>query len=407
MKIENIQVSNMDTKFKPQGKGKGTAMFSEVLSNIMDNEGQSKTENLDLESDIVDIVEDVEEDNEENSMEIMSLGLNMIFPISREDIENVGDLGELEQTIALDEIQLGDIPLGVETEEISQRENLILDEGEVTPFMEELIIQDSDIFQDSDITLTSQESNLDLESMDIVEDSMPSLENVKLGRNSVEEQVPIQRDEISNRATSTVDKAADMKIEEDISLDDGRGIKSFRDFNLEEKEVQIEDNKFKAIPMEKDHVESMTSKVNLDLQQNTLSRENMEIVNHSIMELVESVEEKGTSTIKIKLHPEEFGSVDITLSMDEGKLIAKILVDNDHVKQLFARSMEELNQNLLKQDIHIGDVHVDLNNNSNGEQHNSRNHFKAQKGLGFNTGFKDDVVEDRSILESGAISILA
>lgn len=403
MKIESIQVSNMDPKFKPQGKGKGTAMFSKVLSNIMEIEGQGKTENLDLESDMVDIVEDVEEDNEEDPMEIMSLGLNMIIPITREDIENVDDLGELDQTIALDEIQLGGIPLGVETEETSQGESIILDEGEVTPFMEELIIQDRDMVEDKDITLTS----LDLESMDIVEDSMPPLENIKLGKNSVEEQVPIQRDEISNRATSTVDKAADMKIEEDISLDDERGIKSFRDFNLEEKEVQIEDNKFKAILMEKDHVESMTSKVNLDFQEDTLSRENMEIVNHSIMELVETVEEKGTSTIKIKLHPEELGSVDITLSMDEGKLIAKILVDNDHVKQLFARSMEELNQNLLKQDIHIGDVHVDLNNNSNGEQHNSRNHFKAQKVLGFNTGFKDDVVEDRSILESGAISILA
>ena len=112
--------------------------------------------------------------------------------------------------------------------------------------------------------------------------------------------------------------------------------------------------------------------------------------------------------MKVKLYPEELGSVDITLTMDEGKLVAKILVDSDHVKQLFANSIEELNQNLLKQNIHIGDVQVDLNNSSSGnQQQKDGNYFAPRRNFNFDEKVISSKSSEDNVYETGAVSILA
>lgn len=145
----------------------------------------------------------------------------------------------------------------------------------------------------------------------------------------------------------------------------------------------------------------------------TAAKENIQRLNDSIIKLIETTTVDNKSVMKVKLYPEELGTLDLTLEMQEGKLIAKIMVDNESVKQLFSDKLGELNQNLVKQNINIQDFKVEvkpeasLDFNSNGEfSQENREQPKASRIL----GHKEIMLEETPIEmanTSGELSILA
>lgn len=157
---------------------------------------------------------------------------------------------------------------------------------------------------------------------------------------------------------------------------------------------------------------------NMDLVEKThnddfiLSRENIQRINDSIVKLMETEIKGNESIMKVELYPKELGNINVTLTMEEGKLVAKILVDSEPVKEMFTKSIDKLSNNLIKQDIIIEKVQVDLNYNSNSNSnwnfnHNNRNSFKRHEIISFNKESVDDVKEIEDNLEIGEISILA
>ncbi len=103
------------------------------------------------------------------------------------------------------------------------------------------------------------------------------------------------------------------------------------------------------------------------------SNENLQKVNDSIIELIETTSDGDTSVMKVKLYPEELGTVNVILHLEEGKVMAKILVDNESVKQLFQSKLSELNDNLNRQNIQLDEVHIDLNDQGDGSAHRDSN----------------------------------
>ena len=124
-----------------------------------------------------------------------------------------------------------------------------------------------------------------------------------------------------------------------------------------------------------------------------LSQDNLEIFQDSIVELMEIRSQGEDSTMNVKLIPKELGSIDISLRMEEGKLVAKIVVENEQARQMFSSNIKLLNQSLQRQDITIEKIQIDLDLNNNpgsndGEQRQGqksfrRNNFRFEESKNF------------------------
>ena len=151
-----------------------------------------------------------------------------------------------------------------------------------------------------------------------------------------------------------------------------------------------------------------------------LSNDNLQNVNDTIIQLMETTSEGDTKVINVKLNPKELGAVDVTLKMEGGKLTAKITVENEFIKGLFDSKVNQLNESLAKQNIQLEKINIDLNLNSNSssnsgfdlsqngsfnqgrENSSNRNYF----GLN-NTEVVNGVIQDNNTTSSGKLSILA
>lgn len=138
--------------------------------------------------------------------------------------------------------------------------------------------------------------------------------------------------------------------------------------NPEEKLSNKEDIEIKPFSLEdmqnsfrKIEVKDIYSK---EINTSKLSQENMDMLKDSIVKLIEIKDE--TKSMNVKLIPRELGSIDISLKMEEGKLVAKILFENEQARQLFSNNIKDLSQSLQRQDISIEEIQIDLSSNNHG-----------------------------------------
>ncbi|NLN14079.1 MAG: flagellar hook-length control protein FliK, partial [Tissierellia bacterium] len=106
-------------------------------------------------------------------------------------------------------------------------------------------------------------------------------------------------------------------------------------------------------------------------------RENIESINDKIIEFMDL--NRDENSVRLKLHPEELGYVDLNLKMEEGKLVVKILVENEAARDLFNSNLNQLNNNLLRQDIVLGRVDIELSLNSNNPSANSNSRNQGNR----------------------------
>lgn len=81
----------------------------------------------------------------------------------------------------------------------------------------------------------------------------------------------------------------------------------------------------------------------------------------------------NNSQIKINLKPNILGEMSIKLSMDEGVITAKAIVQDYQVKQLVESNLSQLKDNLEKQGIDITNFEVSVGQDSNFQGHQQRN----------------------------------
>lgn len=224
-------------------------------------------------------------------------------------------------------------------------------------------------------------------------------------------EVEIQGMNPSNKYISETieDSVSYMSEEKDIEIvDKDVPISKDKDLKTENKttftDLSIGDKEFKQV-------------VRVEGENNIVSRDNIQNISNSIIKLVETTTEGSTSVMKVQLYPEDLGTVDVILKMDEGKITAKIIVESDHIKQMFNNKINELSENMIKQNIQVDKMEIELNTTQNylnsqsdfseGFNRESRNHFKRSQMI----NFKKEALSKRSLDEvssnSGAISILA
>lgn len=391
MQVDNIQISNGSYKNNHQNIVKPQEGFSQILGEIMELSEEDLLQGLEGEIS--------EEDETKFNMEE---AINLIFNMP------LIDNREVKISIPIDKVD--EALEGINKEALLNIKEGLISFKELESFNDNKIIKEGDLdlkenkvyFQEGDI----QKLDIDIDLVPKVKEEIPISKDVSIKDDSLKDKI-IEDIHISKENKPILDK--NLKVQEDNEIStkiQGGKMDLDKESSLEKR--KIENKEWTTIDIGREQPKFIEPKVNSNFQDNILPRENLEIINNSIIQLMETTTKEGNSTMKVKLYPEELGSVDITLTMDEGKLVAKILVDSDHVKQLFANSIEELNQNLLKQNIHIGDVQVDLNNSSSGnQQQKDGNYFAPRRNLNFDEKVISSKSSEDNVYETGAVSILA
>lgn len=391
MQVDNIQISNGSYKNNHQNIVKPQEGFSQILGEIMELSEEDLLQGLEGEI--------FEEDETKFNMEE---AINLIF--------NMPLIDNREVKISMPIDKVDEALEGINKEALLNIKEGLISFKELESFNDNKIIKEGDLdlkenkvyFQEGDI----QKLDIDIDLVPKVKEEIPISKDVSIKDNSLKDKI-IEDIHISKENKPILDK--NLKVQEDNEIStkiQGGKMDLDKESSLEKR--KIENKEWTTIDIGREQPKFIEPKVNSNFQDNILPRENLEIINNSIIQLMETTTKEGNSTMKVKLYPEELGSVDITLTMDEGKLVAKILVDSDHVKQLFANSIEELNQNLLKQNIHIGDVQVDLNNSSSGnQQQKDGNYFAPRRNFNFDEKVISSKSSEDNVYETGAVSILA
>ncbi|MFZ7120934.1 MAG: flagellar hook-length control protein FliK [Eubacteriaceae bacterium] len=233
-------------------------------------------------------------------------------------------------------------------------------------------------------------ANLTIDSKDIIE---PTL--ISKGQVVYQYQKYATESQNINLDGNAAKMSEDNLISELVSSQDNQIIHTLiKEDNIQKQVVQIT-NKDSGQIDNQDANQEMISKLDINLtnfenntfknvQDNTsvnpvdfLAKENIDNVTNTIINNLETVSQGESTLMKVKLYPEELGAVDVMLKMEEGELIAKILVENNNVKQLFSDKINEINNNLKGQNINIISIDVDVSSRE-GEGSNQNNSDNQQ-----------------------------
>lgn len=402
MKIDNLQVPKGYTKAKTSSTTESKEDFSKVLSEEINT---SKVNNVKEEEKTNKVVnssmEDIEVD-EGTDESINTLLVFMNIPLFEENPVDIATLGG-EQLVELNEdssiclnllnVDNMDVQTSFTGSSVSEGfvlENLIGSE----------ILVDNEMPENNGIISFDDKTLQDGTNLDI---------NIGNGLVDVVKQKSGDKALVIDNEFSSVNEVKSINLEELTKIEDFDLNKLIDDEVLDiKKEEPIEESKWLNHNMETSQKVNIAN--NIEQQPKAISNENIQNINDSIVQLMETTTEGNTNVMKVQLYPEELGAVNITLKMEDGKLIAKILVDDDYVKQLFVGKIEQLNNSLIKQNVNMKDIFVELNSNSNpnGESGQNNSSFANQnKGFKFAKEPMGGISSEQIELDLGELSILA
>lgn len=406
MKIDNLQVPKGYSKKESSKSIETTEDFSKVLSGTINTSKEKcvkediKVDNT-MDSDVKDI--DVDDDTE---ISINTLLMFVNMPLTEDEVLNVADLCEeqlapinIDSTLASSLLDSDTMQI-VNTSLINTNptENFVLEEN----LIETEILAGRAILDNDEIVKT----------MDMSDEDRPILKVDSGNRpiNHISKQEPDKDFSIDNDFVPS-NEVKELNLEELTKTEGLDLVKATEEKVLDiKKDETIKDNKWI------NHNIGSTQKLNVaaevEQQAMVVSNENIQNINDSIIQLMETTTEGNTDVMKVQLYPEELGAVNITLKMEDGKLIAKILVDDEYVKQLFTGKIELLNNNLKEQNVNMEEIFVELNTNANsnpnGDSSQNNSNFSNGKGtFKFTTESLDTVTTEEIDLKSGELSILA
>ncbi|MGB4589253.1 MAG: flagellar hook-length control protein FliK [Clostridiaceae bacterium] len=119
-----------------------------------------------------------------------------------------------------------------------------------------------------------------------------------------------------------------------------------------------------------------------------VSGENLEMATKEILHQMETLTEGNKTMVKVKLNPEELGEMEISLSMEEGRLTGKIIVGNKEIQQIFTDKLHELNQTLKENRIDVASFEVKLSSDQNLNQDHARH--QGQRPADYSNRFKSN-----------------
>lgn len=100
-------------------------------------------------------------------------------------------------------------------------------------------------------------------------------------------------------------------------------------------------------------------------------KENIQKIQETIITNMNTLSQGKVSVMKVKLSPEELGVVDVELRLEGGKITGKIIVENEHVKQMFSDKIHDISQGLKQQNIEVTDLKIDMSFNGGSSKGNN------------------------------------
>lgn len=405
MKIDKLQLAKGYSKVDNTKSLEAKDDFSVVLSGRISRSNNSNIKEDRKLDKIVDVnIEDIDADKTMESINLLLMSINM--PLFEDKVADITELSEGQLVdISSDNTMISSL-LDIDTMQIVDT-SLI----NVNP-REDFILEDNLIGREI------------LASKSILEDKTTSLDNrslqdaTNLDTNSGNESINhISKYESNNKNFSIdneftqVNELNKINLEESIKIEDLNVTKATDEevVVIKKEETIVED---KWINHNMASVQKVNVANDIEQQAKALSNENMQNINDSIIQLMEITTEGNANVMTVQLYPEELGAVNISLKMEDGKLIAKILVDDDYVKQLFTGKIELLNNNLVKQNINMEEIFVELNSNANSNPNgdsgqNNSNFSNQNKNFKFTSESIDVITNEEINLKSGELSILA
>lgn len=408
MKIDNLQVPKGYTKTKASNTKEQKEDFSKLLSGEINNTKKVNVKEEKVEVKVVDSgMEDVEIDEETiESINTLLMFINM--PLLEENIGEIAELGgeklaELNNvsSISLNLVDVDNVNVPVDLIDSVVSESFVLE----NLIGREILVENKMLENEETINLGDK----------LVQEPAILDKNIVGRVENIAKPEHIVKLEINDKNLSIVQEVNPINEVKAISPEELTKIEDFDLNNLLDEEV-LDIKKEEPIEVNKWLNNNLqgTQKVNvaneIDQQPKVLSKDNMQNINDSIIQLMETTTEGNTNVMKVQLYPEELGAVNITLKMEDGKLIAKILVDDDYIKQLFTGKIEQLNNSLIKQNINMEEIFVELNSNSNPNSESGKNNSNFSNQ---NKAFDliEDSMEETRIeeikLKQGELNILA
>jgi len=122
---------------------------------------------------------------------------------------------------------------------------------------------------------------------------------------------------------------------------------------------------FSEIRMDKDnqlHIQKLPQGQDVKIQQN------IEKIEASMVKMIQSVKEGDTSKMTVTLEPEALGKVNLDLKMENGRMTARIFVENNQVREMFDGKLHELTTNLQKHNINVDKIQLQVASGTESQQ---------------------------------------
>lgn len=122
---------------------------------------------------------------------------------------------------------------------------------------------------------------------------------------------------------------------------------------------------FSEIRMDKDnqlHIQKLPQGQDVKIQQN------IEKIEASMVKMIQSVKEGDTSKMTVTLEPEALGKVNLDLKMENGRMTARIFVENNQVREMFDGKLGELTTNLQKHNINVDKIQLQVASGTESQQ---------------------------------------
>ena len=115
--------------------------------------------------------------------------------------------------------------------------------------------------------------------------------------------------------------------------------------------------------------------------------ENLEVVTKEILHQMETLTDGNKTMVTVKLNPEEMGEMEISLSMEEGRLTGKIVVGNKEIQQIFTDKLHELNQTLRENRIDVASFEVKVSPDQNQNQNQDQARHQGRRVMEYSNRF--------------------
>lgn len=373
MQVINVQAPKTETVTKGDSKTANSEEFSRELTEAIRNEKPSVKGEVSKDSG------DENDDAQTQVLQSMFLSMGIVQEAQIVEVDMEQSVSEIGTIVPDENIIVAEELMPEDSKHISSEFNRSFQRAEEsiettvksTP-VEDTGTENKDAIQQEPVTngfvqLASEDNTV---SKPVMSDRQPTAESdYKI--------LSVDTGEVPVKDVSEVSSDKDyLSNDEDLSSDKNT------DKNLSPMEQKPEYN---LLGIRSSDPEKNTVKPGLDIRNDSPSRvdfnDNLQKINDTIVKMMETGKDGNAEMMKVKLFPEELGEVNISLKMEAGKLTARIQVDNDVVKALFTEKLNELNSNLVKQNIRLDSINVDLNMNSgNHNSFNFQESFNQQKG---------------------------